>query len=96
MLLIVIYSPFIKPVRIPKENSSAQKTLPKLVSPLPPVAKLPEQQYHEEIKPKVSTMVGGASAVPAPAATRWPGVRKESLTKEELEKLESPNNCNQS
>ena len=86
----IIDCPFSEPVRNPKENSLTTNQLTKSISPLPPAANIEQ----EEAKPKNVT-VGRPASVPV--ATRWPGVRKEYLTKEEEEKFNSnPNNCNPS
>ena len=83
-------------------SSGIDRNQRKSLTPVPTVkqtiSSLQEQQHPEVIKPvdKITIPTTTASSTAATAAvpsSRWSGAKKESLTKEEMEKI---NNCNPS
>lgn len=80
--------------RNPKGKSTPNAVIPS-ISPQPVGATL-QEQHHKEVANKVIPPIlptAGTAATSAPSSARWAGVKKDSLTKEEMEKI---NNCNPS
>lgn len=73
----------------PNKRTSVTPAVPTSISPAQPVAL---QETHQEEATRLSSGVA-KPAMTATASTRWVGGKKESLTKEEMEKI---NNCNPS